>query len=214
MYGPFIRSQIPASRDLHQPAPVVLEGIDTRLRNDLCACARWGQAGRHLNWRTAAESIVAGVVVLTIGWLSRHLLISVVGRARKWIAGLIGPRLYFVHQRCRRMKGGWGSEPATSIMMDFWVTSTYDRPVAILRGEVRYWQGFRRRTFSRIQIETVIHPRRPADFRAQFPITPPPVPDDKPFRAAVFFIDNYSKRHKAETFTFATHEPGQVLPPD
>jgi hypothetical protein len=167
-----------------------------------------------MNWPIVGGSIIAGVVVLTLGWLSRRLLTSLATKARKWIAGLFGPNLLFVHQRYRRSKGRWGTQPATGIMMDFWVTSTYDRPVAILRGELRHWRRFRRRAYSRIQMQTPIPPRQPVDFRAYFQITPPPVPDDKPFRATVFFVDNYNKRHKAGTFTFLTHEPGHVLPPD
>lgn len=160
-------------------------------------------------------TIVGGVLVLIFGWVFRHLWAVYLARAQKWIGGLFKARLHFVHQRLRRSKAGWGNQPATGIMTDFWVTSTYDRPVAILRGELRYWQRFRRRTVSRIQMETTpILPRQPTDFRALFTITPPPVPDDKPFRASVFFIDNYNKRHKAGTFTFVNREPGQVLPPD
>jgi hypothetical protein len=167
-----------------------------------------------LNWRTVGEATIAGLVVLTVGWLSRHLWAGFVARARKRIAGLFGPHLYFVHQRYRRLKAGWGNQPATSIMIDFWVTSTYDRPVAILRGELAYWKGFRRRTTSRIQMETPIPPRQPVDFRALFQISPPPVPDDRAFRATLLFIDNYNKRRKAGTFTFVTRKPGQVFPPD
>jgi hypothetical protein len=152
--------------------------------------------------------------VLVVGWLSRHVWSVHLPKAQKWLSGLFGPHLHFVYQRYRRSKAGWGNQPATGIMIDFWVTSSYDRPVAIFRGELRYWQGWRRRTFSRIQLETPLLPGRPTELRALFPVTPPPVPDDKPFTASVFFIDNYSKRHRAGKFTFVSREPGDVLPPD
>ena len=73
-------------------------------------------------------------------------------------------------------------------MIDFWVTSGYDFPVKICRGEVRYWNHLRRRTFSSIQITDYIPPRIPMDFRALFPVTPLPVPDDRPFKAKLFFF--------------------------
>jgi hypothetical protein len=101
-----------------------------------------------------------------------------------------------------------------NLMVDYWVTSTYDHPVAILRGEIRYWQHFRRRTFTRIQLSQAIPPRVPFEFRAHFPVTPPPVPDAQPFKAALFFIDSFNKRYKAGKFVFKSHDPSKPYPPD
>jgi hypothetical protein len=100
------------------------------------------------------------------------------------------------------------------LMIDFWVTNGYDEPVRICRGEIRYWKGFRRRTFTRLQLERDMPPKTPAVFRAIFPLTPVPVPDKKPFKAKLFFIDNYNRRHRAGKFTFKTHDPNQPYPPD
>ncbi|MCX6628439.1 MAG: hypothetical protein NTW28_12510 [Candidatus Solibacter sp.] len=143
---------------------------------------------------------------------------SIAGYAAKfgmWFGGLFKrQRLHFVHQRYRRSMGGWGYQPAMNLMIDFWVTNSYDFPVKICRGEVKYRTRLRRRIFSRIQVTDYMPPRIAMDFRAMFPITPPPVPDDKPFQATLFFIDNFNRRHKAGKFVFETHEPNQPCPPD
>ncbi len=110
----------------------------------------------------------------------------------RWVDGFFKPqKLHFVRQRYRRSPGGWGNQPAMGLMIDFWVTSSYDFPVKICRGEVRYWKQLRRRTFSSIQITDYIPPRIPVAFRALFPLTPVPAPDDKPFKAKLFFVDNF-----------------------
>jgi hypothetical protein len=133
----------------------------------------------------------------------------------EWIAKQIHrERLYFVFQRYRRSKGGWGTQPTLGLMMDFRVTSTYRTPVEINRGEVIYWKGLRRHTFSRIQGGRPFLPRIPTDFRALFPVMPPPVPEAKPFKARIVFIDNYGKRYCAGRFTFLTHNPQTPYPPD
>lgn len=101
-----------------------------------------------------------------------------------------------------------------NLIINYWATSGYDFPVKICRGEVRYWNQFRRRTFSRIQITDYMPPRILMDFRAIFPVTPLRVPDDQPFQAKLFFIDNLNRRHKAGKFVFETHDPIQPYPPD
>lgn len=133
----------------------------------------------------------------------------------EWISKQIRrERLHFVFQRYRRARGGWGGKSTLGLMIDFRVTSTYRIAVEINRGEVIYWTGLQRHTFSRIQVGCPFLPRVPADFRALFPVMPPPVPEEKPFKAKIVFIDNYGKRYRVGKFTFLTHDPQTPYPPD
>ena len=161
-----------------------------------------------------AVTIIGGVIVLIIGWMFRGVLSVALGRIRKWFGGIFRGRLHFVHQRHRRSAGRVGMSPAMGIMLDLWVTSSYEGPIAILRGELRYRKGLRRHRISQIQMSTKLLPRRPTDFRVLFMLVPPPVPDMEPFKASAYFIDNYGRRHKAGSFTFVHHNPGETYLPD
>jgi hypothetical protein len=139
-----------------------------------------------------------------------------------WVRGKLFPegsperpgRLAFVHARLRRSKGGWRDRPGMQLIVDRWVTNTYAVPVHLLRGELVYWQGFRRKRVSQTQIEgsTPIQAGTTLEVRVHFMVVPPPVSEHKAFKAKVSIIDQFNRRHKAGTFRFETNR--RPLGPD
>ena len=149
-------------------------------------------------------SDIIGVTNFVLGLIDRTM--KLLGWLSKKLGGTVGggPRetLNFVPQRHMWNMGSVANEPAMQLMSDWWMTNNTDTHVYILRSELRFRDGFRRRVLNQMQLMGKSTAGAMGDLRLLFWIVPPIRKENEDFEARIVMIDNFNRRHKVGKVTF------------
>ncbi len=88
------------------------------------------------------------------------------------------------------------------LMSDWWMTNNTETHVYVLRAELRFRDGLRRKVLNQMQLMEKIPAGAMGEVRLLFWIVPPVRKEDENFKARLVMIDNFNRRHKVGKVTF------------
>jgi hypothetical protein len=143
------------------------------------------------------------ITTFFLGLIDR--VIKVLGWFKKKLGGSkLSPAMAisFVPQRHMWTQGGRANEPGMQLMSDWWMTNNTNTHVFILRAEIVYWNGLRRRVLNQMQFMGEVTAGSMGEVRLLFWIIPPVRKEDEDLKARIFMIDNFNRKHNAGKVVF------------
>jgi len=108
----------------------------------------------------------------------------------------------FVQQRQWWAMGFVANEPAMQVESDWWITNATQTHVYILRAELKFRHGLRKKVLNQMQTVDKGTAGAMSEVTLQFWIVPPVRKEDEDFDASIVMIDNFNRRHNLGKVTF------------
>jgi hypothetical protein len=108
----------------------------------------------------------------------------------------------FVPHRHRWNMGGIANEPAMQLVSDWWVTNRTETDVFVLRAELIFRDGLRRKVLNQMQPMDRGTAGAMNAIGLLFWIVPPICRENEDLKARIVIIDNFNRRHEVGKMIF------------